>query len=280
MDLKEEERRRIRAEELYRFEVRQRLDSDLKSSRRTGLWVFLNSSFGLWLLTAVFVTGASFLYNHIKTEYASVLAKSETTEQLDIEISYRLSRVLENMRYRLDLAEKRTRFRGENSMDVHGKIPVSTATSPIHAENVSANIGLTDIVNQIERAPHTNTLLVEAPSGRYPSLYPKYINHSLVNLLTDLRVQVPPPERPAIDKTLATIANAFVDERTLASENDSSTARICWSARDLISKLMLARWQRYPFDYVGCSQVDPFCYSFSHSLCYNKDQESWMVMPP
>ena len=100
--LTEEERQRIRLEEQYRLEIRRQIEQEKPKSSR--LWTFLNSTFGLWLLSAVVITWASTLYTQslnrrIEAQKAQDTAKAEATknkdlvERLDLEIGYRLSQV-------------------------------------------------------------------------------------------------------------------------------------------------------------------------------------------
>jgi hypothetical protein len=53
--LTEEDRARIRAEEIFRVEVRRGEEADkLHPSGRTQVWLFLNSSLGVWVLSFYF----------------------------------------------------------------------------------------------------------------------------------------------------------------------------------------------------------------------------------
>jgi len=58
INLTELEKAKIEIEEGYRFEFRRRIEEkpEKKSLPKT-IWEALNSSFGLWLLSATFVTG-------------------------------------------------------------------------------------------------------------------------------------------------------------------------------------------------------------------------------
>ena len=75
----EEDKERIRAEEIFREEVRRDITSRERRSRWQALIGFLNTSFGLWILTTLLVGGALYLYG-----------RWETHNRLDREISHRL----------------------------------------------------------------------------------------------------------------------------------------------------------------------------------------------
>jgi len=84
--LSETEREHFRLEESYRHEVRSQL-----SPPKGPLTTFLNSSFGLWLLSALFITGAGGLFAKWQEQQAGAARRRETVERLDYEIGYRFS---------------------------------------------------------------------------------------------------------------------------------------------------------------------------------------------
>src|SRR5215831_14500668 len=69
------------------------LADQVQSQNRNALWTFLNSSLGLWLLSAVFITGAGTLYTAWKTSFDQKKQRRETADRLDFEIGYRFSQV-------------------------------------------------------------------------------------------------------------------------------------------------------------------------------------------
>jgi hypothetical protein len=60
-------------------------DSD-KTKRSTSLWAFLNSSFGVFLLSSVVLGALSFSY----TQWRDYTAHKQAAEQLDLEIALRI----------------------------------------------------------------------------------------------------------------------------------------------------------------------------------------------
>ncbi|UII20846.1 hypothetical protein [Fulvivirga ligni] len=57
--LNQSDKERIKAEEIFRNEVRKELEQGKKNSK---FWVFLNSSFGIFILSSVLIGGLSFGY--------------------------------------------------------------------------------------------------------------------------------------------------------------------------------------------------------------------------
>src|ERR1700722_3831040 len=83
----------IRAEEIYRSQVRQELDAkpDETTSR---LWTALNSSFVLWLLSSVVLSGIAACYTGWQNRHAKIKENRELIEKLDTEISNRIYEAL------------------------------------------------------------------------------------------------------------------------------------------------------------------------------------------
>lgn len=55
---------------------------------------FLNSAFGLWLLSALFLTGGLKLYEDYKANEENIKITNEEVDKLNLEIEYRFSQVL------------------------------------------------------------------------------------------------------------------------------------------------------------------------------------------
>ncbi len=92
--LSELDKEKIRLEESYRAEVKTQLDPEKKKSFFDKVFSFLNSSFTLWLLSAVFITAGVKKYDEYKTKQQENKKLNETVSKLDIEIGYRFSRIL------------------------------------------------------------------------------------------------------------------------------------------------------------------------------------------
>ena len=86
----------IRAEEIYRSQVQQELDAkaDQAKSSSDRLWTALNSSFVLWLLSSVVLSGLAACYTGWQNHHAKTKANRELIEKLDTEISNRIYEAL------------------------------------------------------------------------------------------------------------------------------------------------------------------------------------------
>ena len=89
LDLTEEEKARIKAEEIYRAEVKDELEK--AHSRKTDLWSILNSGFVLFLLSSVVVTLLSSLGTQTYNDYVQRKEKTELITKLNSEIAYRIA---------------------------------------------------------------------------------------------------------------------------------------------------------------------------------------------
>ena len=94
--LTEAQRAHIRAEEIYRSEVRRELDAqaDLAATGTNRLWTSLNSSFVLWLLSSVVLSGLAACYTGWQNRHSKTKANRELIEKLDTEISNRIYEAL------------------------------------------------------------------------------------------------------------------------------------------------------------------------------------------
>jgi hypothetical protein len=167
--LTDEEREKIRIEENYRAEVRGAVGSGTKRNSLT-LWTFFNSSLGLWLLSAIFITGAGALFSQAQHARSEQVKRRDAVERLDLEISYRFSRAL------VDL------FHLTNG-DVNE--PVLEGADASDVERVMASLN--------------------APPGEGAVwLYPDFQDWGLPALMAELRRQLDDPEeRRSVDTALA-----------------------------------------------------------------------------
>jgi hypothetical protein len=96
--LSEEEKKRIELVETYKFEVKNKLET--VKARKFGigmLYSFFNSKFGLWVLSAIFVSGGVKVYDDYKVKQENEKTRGEIIEKLDNEISFKFDRVLASL---------------------------------------------------------------------------------------------------------------------------------------------------------------------------------------
>jgi len=129
--LSEEDKAKLIAEETFRYEVRKSLEN--KKAEGTGVKIlsFLNSSFGLWLLSTVVVGFAANWYTDYRDKKIEIRKNHEIKRKLDTEISYRmtnLSTVFDGIY--MDLYKKRY-----GSYDAHRPSEVFVQADCLNSDN-------------------------------------------------------------------------------------------------------------------------------------------------
>jgi hypothetical protein len=139
--LDDDKKRLIEAEERYRRDVAKKLDSDLAATERDvknlskDIWAkvseILNSNFGIWFLSSVFISGGAAIYQITQHHYE---AKLETQRQLttcEFEIANRLNAM------KFLLARARTVGEAQYALT-----PVTKSLGALSAEYENANIAV------------------------------------------------------------------------------------------------------------------------------------------
>ena len=218
--LADNEKQKIKLEEEYRLEIRRQLqEKPEKKSGRSQFWAFLNSSFGLWLLSAVFITGIGAIYTRYQNAREQDSKKKELIERLDFEISFRYSQVLNQLYHLTDRNPK----------------------APLLASNRSS-----------EEVRKTVELLNQAPSGNSASLYPEFANMGIPALITELRRHLQDEdERQKVDVVLASLTGGVFENVDFS--NVPQVAGI------ILDKLMIGRWKNSYFYFIDCPPSAPFC---------------------
>lgn len=213
--LTDEEADRIRLEEHYRYEIRQRLCTDKQPSR---LWAFLNSSFGMWILSAIVLSGLGSLYTKHREQHETQEREQQAVERLDLEIGYRFSQVQV--------------FLYETS---RLKIPDQERESKVRI----ALLGLTK--------PPTTT-------SDFQHLFPEYSTFGLPALIAELRRLESDPEH--ID-SLRGVMPHLAGLEVFFEVQDAPLTNPTKVAGAIIDKLVLGRWERLWY-FLDGSKDDPF----------------------
>jgi hypothetical protein len=89
--LSAQEKRRIRAEEVFRLEVRRELEArSAPRSRGAGLWALLNSSFALWFLSSVVIASLTAAVANYERTHSEQVQKEDRLTRLTTEIGFRV----------------------------------------------------------------------------------------------------------------------------------------------------------------------------------------------
>jgi len=87
--LSEIDKDRILREELYRLEVRSRLDNDTKSSNP--VFSFLDTQHGAMIVSAVLIPIFIWIFSTVQVYYSTKAAEGNYVSKLDSEITYRIT---------------------------------------------------------------------------------------------------------------------------------------------------------------------------------------------
>lgn len=252
---------------------------------RNRLWTFVNTGFGLWLLSAIFIygTGASFALWHQRSEKQA--ASRATIARLDIEISYRFAQIfaiLQRMEaQRRELALYKA-MRDRKSLDTFANQvdPLTKEVFQFSATKLFEIPGLDDelaiaetrVRDSIAKTYVDPTILVTSPPGHYyQPLHPEYKAYNLAALIIALRGYVPDSERMDLDIVLHQVA-------PFTSPSDA----VLVASR--LRRVSLDRWRKQPFHLAECGEADPLCINkapYDQPSRYSpKTMESWIGYRP
>lgn len=211
--LSEEEKELIRLRETCRFEVREKLQNEADKKIGWGKVIyFFNSKLGLWILSAVFLSGGVVAYDDYKEKKEDKKSRTELVEKLDLEISYKFNRVI----YFIDeLSDKK----GENSQIL-----------------VTASI---DDVREI-------ALGLDKSSGKKGDfLNGDFQNWSLLALMVELRRQL--GKSGIKDNELDQVITHMTDLPAFFEGKNIDYANIPAIKKLIRENLILSRWQNQGF---------------------------------
>lgn len=227
MQLTEKEKARIRLEEIYRKEIRE----GLLSPSRKGLLAFFNSAFGLWILSAVFITGGGTILSksidHRATLAAEAAAKAaeeseaerkraEHVERLDFEIGYRFSQV----QTRLYRESKSERSADETTKTVR------------------------DILDG----------LIAQPGQGIVPLYPEFSMYSLLGLVSELSRNIAGDAREEIEQVIHDITGIVV----FLEVQEAPLSEPTKVAGAIISEIVRSRWKDSGWYFLDGGREFPF----------------------
>lgn len=219
---------KIRQEEVIRTAIQKELAVSEQKSNSNRIWELLNSKFGLWLLSTIFITGVGSLYtnyqNKIKEQQqiAEVNRKNEklTNERIDrlsMEFSYRLSTSLILLEYANSLSSKEIDF------------------------NKTKNQAL---------AP-----LKDISSGENRALYPEFKDSSGLALIAELSTIVKAGERAELKDIITKISGVL---NVKSSPDKMKKLNFMSLAGELLEST--EQWQyESGFRYLDCKKEKPFC---------------------
>ena len=212
----EEARRKISEEEIYRQEVRQRLDAGQAAGAR--FWKFLNSNFGIFLLSTVVVTILTGAYTQWQESRKCDRDRETHIAKLDREIGNRIAQVLRH----LDLERVKVR-----------QAWYAPGAYPKAGEAFAFAGAILD--NEVTGA-----------RGRHYSLYPELSNFSYAALITDLSNTLAGAAGNSLDRSLqgyGTLQEEAIMDAHRGSLDSASYAAALIEARRIVQgSIHQSRW--------------------------------------
>jgi len=210
--LSEQEKERITLRETLRFETRANLQ--MEADKKIGLGkviYFFNSKLGLWILSAIFVSGGVKVYDDYKVKQEDMKLQTEMVEKLDMEISYKFNKL---MFFFDELSDKK----GDDAKIL-----------------VTANIeDVREIALGLDKS--------SGKSGDY--LYWDFENWSLLALMVELRRQL--AKSGVNDVELDQIIKYLTDLPGFFEERNTDYANIPAIKKLIMENLILPRWKSNP----------------------------------
>lgn len=235
MDLDETTKERILLEEKYRSEIERQFK--LSKPEENKVTKFLNSSFGLWLLSAIFITGVGSLYQNwqskkaeeqltLESKLQSQNDNRQAIERLDLEIGFRISQALLYLSTVSERVEATMRDSGEDEK----RLAIADSTF--------------EVINELGSTIHNS----EA------SLYPEHVGYPLSTLLVELRRRLEVAEQSVVEESLAALSNLATSMNFGKSKSVPEDA-----AGAILDRIVLERWTNSAFEFIHCNSKQPFC---------------------
>lgn len=231
-ELSDTEKARISAEERWRLEIRTQLTEEAGKKRRFVQKAsdFLNSAFGIWLLSAVCVSAAGSWYTQSQnaaieaarkrdTERGEQLREKELHDRLALEISFRFSSTMARLR------GVWARF-GED-VGAQSQAAIGVALEP----------------------------MVRPAGDAWPPLFPEFRSYSGLALIAEMRRHAAPGEQERLREVLARTSGLLYEaagESCLLPRSARAVARL------LLEHMSYARWNN-GFPFTDCPPDTPFC---------------------
>lgn len=226
-NLTEQEMEFIQSEELFRAAIRQEIESKPTTGSALGLWGFLNSSFGLWLLSTVFISWIGTIYtNYQNSEKVNQqIAEAQRLQKdrgnrLSMEFSYRLSNAL----IKLEEADRIMDDKHEQADPYKLRL---------------------DAFAELSRP---------SMEGR-PPLFSEFKTYSGIALVAELSTITSPSERKVL-KDRITALSGLLNDASIIDLNKPQAFKIL--AGELIERIQYPRWEN-GFRFTDCHKENPFC---------------------
>jgi len=233
---------RIRAEEALRIEIRKSLQEPppTQPMKKSSLWVFLNSSFGLWLLSTIFITLIGAKYSEMQANH------KEAQRQIEAKEAEKTKQATQDW---LESKRKMDAFR-RASIEVSQRY--STTLSRLYLLNQKP--GPESKLASAGQIRIAFEPLSESPSNhKIASIYPEYGTFNILTLIVELQNNSERPGDSLALKRHLTNTNRILNR--VAQQSDPADPKEFASA--LITAMRSSFWDN-GFVFTACEPEKPF----------------------
>lgn len=235
--LSDENKEVIREQEMFRKKIRDE-PSPLKTiSTKERAWEVLNSNFGIWLLSAVLLSGLGSLYTrhqadvdaarkNAEFEQTESRRLNELRERLRLEISFRLSTALSHLN-EIDKAQNLSAIEGQRRYIQAALAPLAFPASD----------------------------LKYLPNDSIAPLFPEFKAYSGIALIAELRRHESDAQKELLKKVI-TKTSGLISEVYGEKSIGAHTAREVGAL--LLNKMRDPAWNN-GFPFTDCPDQNPFC---------------------
>jgi hypothetical protein len=255
MQLSDEERKRILIEEQYRVQVREQLQPSAPQSWHERILAFVNSNFGLWLLSAVFIVGTGGVFSCWQHERDRVIDLRE--KERDNERAEHAKRSEEQRAEREREAVRSAKI-GKFDREISFRIShILVELSRVLDEEQHPELINSELIKSKLREARA-CLHVSAEGATNAGLYPDLATFTLAALVADLRSEVIAKcDREELDEVLHTLAEWRNEPLYPAAKTGNMILR----------GLLLERWRPFGFLYTDCPPSTAFpCYKLETAM--------------
>lgn len=240
--LSDEQIQRIRTEESLRLEIRKSLQDPESSSgaKKSKVWEFLNSSFGLWLLSTIFVTAVGATYTQWQAERKDRQQKAEALQIHDAKAAELAWLESQKTRATFKRAALEVSQRYSNTL---------TRLYRLNKRGMGKGQAATPEEIRFAFAP-----LSETPNSlKTSSLYPEYSTFNTLALIAELQKHTEKPGDALLLKRHLTKTHKVLNEVALLAVADDPKRL----AISLVSAMRSSFWDN-GFTFTECEPQSPF----------------------
>jgi hypothetical protein len=240
--LTEEEKTKIKAEEVFRDEVRK----SLNTKEKNGFWTFLNTSLGIWFLSTIMIGLFTYFFNDYNETKKVTNKREDKIKQLDLEIESRISQFWVNLYPLVNQSDSTLPLKEGISYDTVKVIWEAFKNPPSFNQNI-----ITSIYKEYEKRT-TISLIIELSTllqVKYQvSIKPEKISYDVAHPTVLKPMKKDEAEKYQEIRKIVDAAT-FIGGNGIFYKSDRPSIEEIWES--FADKIIFDRWN-YSFPYTDC----------------------------